>query len=105
MSVARWIQTIPLRLRSLFRRPQVEQELDEEIRYHIERHVEELVSKGVTPEEARYTAMRAFHGVEQSKEACRDARRLNVADSLVRDIRQAFRGMSRNPGHTVVMVL
>jgi hypothetical protein len=47
-----------LRLRSLFRRSQVEQELDEELSYHLDRQIEEHIAKGMTPEEARYAAMR-----------------------------------------------
>jgi hypothetical protein len=65
MRINRWFYTLPLRLRSIFRRSQVEQELDEELRYHIERQTEELIAKGMTPEEARYAALRAMGGVEQ----------------------------------------
>jgi hypothetical protein len=54
MGIKRWFYTVPLRLRSLFRRSRVEEELDEEIRYHHERQIEELVAKGMSPEEARY---------------------------------------------------
>jgi hypothetical protein len=58
MRIKRWFYTIPLRLRSLFRRRQIEQELDEELRYHLERQIEELIAKGVTEEEARYMTRR-----------------------------------------------
>jgi hypothetical protein len=54
MRLKHWFYIIPLRLRSLFRRRQVEQELDEELQYHIERQIEENIAKGMTPEEARY---------------------------------------------------
>ncbi len=54
----RWIYTLPLRLRSLFRRSQVEQELDEELRFHVDRLVEEQVARGVSPDEARFAALR-----------------------------------------------
>ena len=59
MPIKHWFYTVPLRLRSLFRRAQVEQELDEELRYHIDRQTEEHIAKGMTPEEARYAALRA----------------------------------------------
>ena len=55
MRIKHWFYTVPLRLRSLFRRAQVEQELDEELRYHIERQTEELIAKGMTDEERRDT--------------------------------------------------
>ena len=48
MRLKHWFYTVPLRLRSLFRRAQVEQELDEELRYHIERQIEEHIAKGMT---------------------------------------------------------
>ena len=51
-----WLFTIPLRLRSLFRRAQADQELDDELRDHLEQRTEEYVAKGMAPEEARRRA-------------------------------------------------
>ena len=68
-----WIYTVPLRLRSLLRRDDVEQELAEEMRYHLERKTEEYVASGMSAEEAQQAAMRAMEGVEQQKEKCRDS--------------------------------
>jgi macrolide transport system ATP-binding/permease protein len=76
MRFTRWFNTIPLRLRSLFRRRQVEQELDEELSFHIERQIEDYTSKGMTEEEARSAALPAMGGVERRKEQCRDTRRV-----------------------------
>lgn len=64
--------TLRLRLRSLFRHNRVEQELDEELRYHLERQMEQNMANGLTPDEARYAALRAIGGVDQRKEECRD---------------------------------
>lgn len=50
-----WLNTVPLRLRSLFGRGKVEQELDEEFQYHLEMKTQECLAKGATPEEARWT--------------------------------------------------
>jgi len=72
-----WINTVPLRLRSLLRRDEVERELEEEMRYHLERRLEEYVASGLSPEEARHAAMRAMEGIEQQKEKCRDMRKIN----------------------------
>ena len=66
--------TLPLKLHDLFRRRQVERELDDEIRYHLEQQIEENVARGMTPEEARFAALRAFGGVEYRKEKLRDQR-------------------------------
>jgi putative ABC transport system permease protein len=98
MRFEHWFYTVPLRLRSLFRRRQVEQELDEEIRYHLERQIEERIAQGMTPEEARHAALRAMGGIERRKEECRDMRRVNYIDDLLRDLRYAGRNLRRNPG-------
>ena len=85
MPVRHWIYTVPLRLRSIFRRSQVEGELDEEFRFHLELRIEQEIAAGRTPEEARYVALRAMDGIEQRKEECRDMRHVNFIDDLIRD--------------------
>src|SRR2546430_11081463 len=52
--MSRWLTQIRLAVRSLFRRPQVDQELDEEFQYHLERQIEDNLRRGLAPEEARY---------------------------------------------------
>src|ERR1700741_5069671 len=105
MRIKHWFYTVPLRLRSLFRRAKVEQELDKELRYHLDRQIEELIAKGMTPEEARYAALRAMGGVERRKEECRDMRRVRWVEDLMQDVRYSLRTLRKNPGFTGVAAL
>src|ERR1051325_6869184 len=101
MRVARWIYTVPLRLRSLFRRRRVEDEMNEELRYHVERQIEENIAKGLPADEARYAALRAMGGIEQHKEEIRDARRVGLVDVLLKDLGYGLRMLVRDRGFTV----
>jgi macrolide transport system ATP-binding/permease protein len=101
----KWFYTVPLRFRSIFRRTRVELELDEELRFHLERRMQEEIAAGRDAGEARVEAMRAMDGMERHKEACRDMRHMNFIDNLTRDIRYAVRTLARSPGFTVAALL
>ena len=100
-----WLYTIPLRLRSLFRGRHVEQELNEELQFHLEHKIEEGIAKGLSPKEARYAAMRAMDGLEQRKEEMRDMRRIHWLTDFVDDARYAVRSLGRAPGLTAFVVI
>jgi macrolide transport system ATP-binding/permease protein len=104
-NVMRLANIFRLRLRSLFARAVVEQELDEELRYHLERQVEENLAAGMSREDAQRAAPQSIHGFEQRKEECRDMRGLNLIDNLVQDVRFAIRQLRKNPGFTSTAIL
>src|SRR5262245_58306557 len=96
----RWTRKLRLRLRSLFRSRSVEEELTEELQYHLERLTDGHIAAGASPDEARYAALREMGGIEQRKEECRDARGLRLIDTLRRDLRYAVRQLFKNPVFT-----
>jgi len=103
--LAELMSDLHYRLRALFRRGRVEQELDQELRYHLEREAEKLTAQGLSAEEARRRARVAFGGVEQAKEASREGRGLIWLEAVWQDLRYAFRALGRNPVFTVGVIL
>jgi predicted permease len=103
----RWPAKLRLRLRSVFLRSRVEQELHEELRYHLEREIEEGLAGGLPPDEARLTASRNLGALEQSKEECRDMRGVTFVEHRIQDLRFALRQLLKHPafGATAVFVL
>ena len=91
--------------RALFRRDESEQQLDAELRYHMERQIEQNLKNGMNEEEARYAAMKSFGNVDLSREECRDARGVNFLENLLRDIRYSLRLLKKNPAFTLIAIL
>jgi predicted permease len=105
MTFEQWLYTLPLRLRSRFRRKQVDQELKDELRDHLEQQIKENLATGMSPEDARYSALRALGGVMQIEQRCRDARGGSVIENLVQDLRYGLRQLWRSPGFSSLAIL
>ena len=93
------------RLRAVLRRRSVERELDDELRFHVERITQKYVRRGHTLAEAARLASLEVGGVEQVKEQCRDARGVGLWEQTVRNLRLASRSLRKRPGFAVVVVL
>jgi predicted permease len=89
----------------LWRRRQLEEQLEKELRFHLDQHTADLVARGFDHKEARRQATLALGGPEQVKEECRDARGTRWLEDLAQDLRYAFRTLRQRPGFAAVAIL
>src|SRR5687767_14125386 len=99
------LNKLRLRLRAVFFRPKMEEELQEELRFHLEREIEENISRGMKPEEARFAALRSFGGVQRVKEESRGERGVRYVEELWQDLRYGLRMMLKYPSFTMIATL
>ncbi len=92
-------------VRFLFRRQKVERDLDEELRYHVDRQTELNIARGMPPGEARREAMLSAGGMEALKDECRDARTGRFIETLWQDVRYGMRVLLKNPAFSLAAIL
>ena len=93
------------RLRSLGRRRELEDRLNDEIRFHVEQQTEKNRRAGLAPDEARRKALIRFGGIEQMRERTRDEFRAAPLEGLARDVRYGLRSLRRHAGFSAMAVL
>ncbi len=98
------LKDLLFRLRSLFRSHAAEGELDEELRFHLEKQAELYVNAGVAPDEARRRAAVEFGGFAQTKEHCREAWGIALVSTIWQDVKYGVRMLARTPAFTAVAV-
>ncbi|HET9712385.1 MAG TPA: permease prefix domain 1-containing protein, partial [Pyrinomonadaceae bacterium] len=79
------------RWRALIHKDAMEHELDEEMQFHLDRDIEQKIKGGMSPEDARYAALKAFGRFDQSKEECRTARGVTFIEDILRDVSYSVR--------------
>jgi hypothetical protein len=103
MNMPRLLRLLTNRLRTLFRRPELELELNEEFQYHLDR--EQNIASGLSPKDARLEALRSIGAMAQNQEACRDMRQVNWIEDFLQDLRFAAHTLRRNPAFSIVAIL
>ena len=93
------------RLRTLLRRPATENELDDELRFHLERQIDKYVRSGMSENEAVRRARLEFGGLDQVKDECREARGVSFVETLVHDLHYTARTLLHSPAFTACAVL
>jgi predicted permease len=93
-----------LRIRGLFLRRRAEQELDDELRFHLEMSAQKNAAGGASSEEAARLARVRFGGIDRAKEDCRTVRGTQLVESTLRDIQYALRGFRRSPLFVLTVV-
>src|SRR5258708_31888984 len=97
MRFEHWWYAVPLRARSFFRPNRVEQELEEEFRFHLDQLIAQELAAGRPADEAKRVALLAMDGMERQKERCRDIRRVPYIEALVHDFHHGLLALQRKP--------
>ena len=106
MSIYRRLDVLRLRIRSLLRRQTVERDLDEELRFHIDREIEAQVRRGLSPADARRAAMLSLGGnPARVRETTRETWGWTTLERVGEDVRYAVRVLRRRPAFTAAAVL
>src|SRR6202021_2791651 len=100
-----YCRRIVARLRNLVANQRAEGDLAREVESHLTLLADDFERRGMSPEEARLAALRAYGGAEQAKQAHRDARSVLLIEQIIMDVRYSMRTLSKSPGFAITAVL
>src|SRR5207237_4025055 len=101
----RWFDLLAMKVDMLVGRRTAGAELDDELRFHLERQIAENMAAGMSPDEARRAAMRAFGNPALLREQARATWSWAWLESLLRDVRYSVRTLVRTPGFAAIAIL
>jgi len=99
------IKKLIRRWRALTKKEELEHQLDDELRYHLEQDTARNIQSGMSEKDAKYAALRSFGNVDQSKEECRDAWGVRQIENLLQDLRYSVRLLVKSPTFTFLAIL
>src|SRR5688500_17666781 len=99
------LDRIKMRWRALFHKEELERELDDELRFHLERQTTQNLRNGMDPDDAHDCALKSFGPLQRSKEESRDARGVRLIEEFVQDLRYGRRLLTKNPGVTLIAIV
>src|SRR5262245_55801776 len=100
-----WFNILRARLRALFRRESVLQDIEEELRFHVEMETETNIERGMPPDEARAAALKSFGNLGRNTERGYDVRGGGWLEALWQDLRFGARMLLKQPGFTLIAVV
>jgi predicted permease len=100
----RWLDRVRMRLEMLFRRNRAAARLDDELQFHLEQQIAENIAGGMSAEEARHAALRAFGNPAALRDQARETWSWSGVQLVLRDVRIGVRTLQRTPGFAVIAI-
>jgi hypothetical protein len=101
----RWLDQFRMAMLMLFRRKTETARLNDELGFHLDQQVKENTARGMSPDEARYAALRTFGNPTQLGEEARASWSWNWLEKFLRDLRYGARTLTRSPGFALTAIL